>query len=110
MAKPIFVIAFPYNADPVGVQQAYSDLVDKLHDYHVLTYRTRDVTGIDIEVYNAVDATDTEIADLIAKTREEVMSLMLAASAASVGSNMDQILNPDGQADRLDEKADRTDL
>jgi hypothetical protein len=73
MAKPIFIVGFPAAADAQAIHQVYSDLDAKLGDeYHVLTYRAQNIDDVKFEVLNAINATDIEISELIAKTREDI--------------------------------------
>ena len=73
MAKPIFIVGFPAAATAESLQQVYLELDRKLgEEYHVLTYRAQNIDDIKFEVLNAIDATDIEISELIAKTREDI--------------------------------------
>ena len=73
MAKPIFIVGFPAAAAAESLQQVYLELDRKLgEEYHVLTYRAQKIDDIKFEVLNAIDATDIEISELIAKTRENI--------------------------------------
>ena len=73
MAKPIFIVGFPAAADAQSVHQVYADLDRKLgEDYHVLTYRAQNLEDVTFNVLNALNATDVELSELIAKTREDI--------------------------------------
>ena len=78
MPKPIFIVGFPAAAAAESLHQVYLDLDQKLgEEYHVLTYRTNELSDVAFSVLNAINASDIEIADLIKRTREEVTSLLL---------------------------------
>jgi hypothetical protein len=77
MAKPIFLIGFPLEADNTAVYQVQQDLSQKLDgEYHVIAYKIQGVTAIDFKVLNAIDATDVQIEELIAKTSEFANQLL----------------------------------
>jgi len=81
MAKPIFIIAFPINADSSQVLSVQSELSIKLgDDYHVLTYKSPDTQTIEFEVLNAVNAEDIEISDLIQRTSTFIQTMLNSAN------------------------------
>ncbi len=83
MAKPIFIISFPYAADLDSINQAYQDIDRKLgDDYHILTYRSPDNTQIGFQLFNATDATDAQIESIIEKSREELSQLFTEMTIA----------------------------
>lgn len=70
MARPIFLIGFPLEADNVAVQQVQMDLSSKLEgEYHVIVYKVPGITSIDFKVLNAINASDIELEELIEKTK-----------------------------------------
>lgn len=77
MAKPIFLIGFPISSDNESVYHVQSDLSQKLEgEYHVIAYKAPDLESIKFKVLNAINSSDIEIEDLIAKTNsfiEEVL-------------------------------------
>jgi hypothetical protein len=77
MAKPIFLIGFPIEAELSsisGIQAQIHGLLGK--EYHILAYKTSRIHDISFEVLNVVNATDVEISDLISKVREEIQPLL----------------------------------
>lgn len=73
MAKPIFLVGFPYAADLSSIGQVQSSLNHLLgEEYHVLVYKTSRVDDVSFEVLNAINATDVEINELISRVREEI--------------------------------------
>jgi|688.fasta_scaffold1815973_2 hypothetical protein len=77
MAKPIFLIGFPYKADLAAIANAQSDIMRLLgEEYHVLAYKTSLVQDTTFEVLNAVNASDVEIESLISKVREEMVNCL----------------------------------
>ncbi len=69
MAKPIFLIGFPMEADNHSIFQVQNDLSQKLEgEYHVIAYKIPGIESIKFEVLNAINATDSEISELISKT------------------------------------------
>jgi len=67
MAKPIFIIRFPYTKD-LSLMERYSKTYEKitkqLSDYHVLCPMDNSVERVEFECYNAINATDVEIKEL----------------------------------------------
>lgn len=93
MAKPIFIVGFPPNADPDSIGQVYKDLDYKLgEEYHVLTYRAQGLTDIDFKVLNATDAEDAQLADIITKTREEIELLLKERPQVDLSSIAEEII------------------
>lgn len=71
MAKPIFLIGFPMEADNEAVFRVQSDLSQKLDgEYHVIAYKIPGIESIKFEVLNAINATDVQIEELISKTSD----------------------------------------
>lgn len=66
MARPIFLIGFPLEADNAAVHHVQQDLSVKLEDeYHVIAYKVPGLESIDFKVLNAVGASSIEIEELI---------------------------------------------
>ena len=96
--KPIFIVGFPASADAEAIRQVYSDLDRKLgEDYHVLTYRAQTLEDIEFKLLNVIDADDIAIADLIAKTREEIESLLKQAAPVDLTGIVDEIIKKNQQ-------------
>jgi len=92
MAKPIFIVGFPVEANPQAIQHVYLDLDAKLgEEYHVLTYRSSNSEDISFQVLNAVNATDIEISDLIEKTQTEIKNLLDNISLLEVNQMIENI-------------------
>ena len=65
MAKPILVIAIPYEAFSNDLRLDYlSQLEKKLSDYHILAYRASEIIELKLEVLNADKADDLDIEKL----------------------------------------------
>ncbi len=67
MAKPIFIIRFPYTKDPNQMERyskTYEKITKQLSDYHVLCPMGNSVERVEFECYNAINATDVEIEEL----------------------------------------------
>lgn len=66
MARPIFLIGFPLEADNAAVHHVQQDLSVKLEDeYHVIAYKVPGLESIDFKVLNAIGASSIEIEELI---------------------------------------------
>jgi hypothetical protein len=77
MAKPIFLIGFPIEAELSSISGIQSQIHSLLgEEYHILAYKTSRIRDISFEVLNAINATDIEISDLISKVKEEIQSLL----------------------------------
>jgi hypothetical protein len=93
MAKPIFIVGFPPNADPESIGQVYKDLDHKLgEEYHVLTYRAQGLTDIDFKVLNVADAEDAQLAEIITKTREDIELLLKERPLVDLSGIADEII------------------
>lgn len=66
MAKPIFVIRLPHEANN---QFPYDNVSDHLHDYHVITV-PEDRDDIAFECFNTKDARDIDIEELKSKIKQ----------------------------------------
>lgn len=65
MAKPILVIAIPYDSlSNELMQDRLIQLEKKLNDYHILAYRAGNITELTLEVLNADKANDLDIEKL----------------------------------------------
>lgn len=65
MAKPIFTIGFPQDADPEQLRGAQDGLSKKLgEDYHVIVYATSKTQDIKFDLFNVVDVDDSTIEEL----------------------------------------------
>ena len=67
VAKPIFIIRFPYTKDPNQMERyskTYEKITKQLSDYHVLCPMGNSVERVEFECYNAINATDVEIEEL----------------------------------------------
>ena len=67
VAKPIFIIRFPYVKEQHIVDKylkMYKELGEQMTDYHVLCPMDNSVERVEFECYNAINATDVEIEEL----------------------------------------------
>jgi hypothetical protein len=67
VAKPIFIIRFPYtnNFDQMEKYlKMYKEIGEQMTDYHVLCPMDNSVERVEFECYNAINATDVEIEEL----------------------------------------------
>jgi hypothetical protein len=67
MAKPIFIIRFPYTKDLSLMERyskTYEEIRKQLSDYHILSPMDSSVERVEFECYNAINATDVEIEEL----------------------------------------------
>jgi hypothetical protein len=65
VAKPILVIAIPYDSlSNELMQDRLIQLEKKLNDYHILAYRAGNITELTLEVLNADKANDLDIEKL----------------------------------------------
>jgi hypothetical protein len=67
VAKPIFIIRFPYSQDPNHMEKylkMYKEIGEQMTDYHVLCPMDTSVERVEFECYNAINATDVEIEEL----------------------------------------------
>ena len=75
MAKPIFVIRFPYPENETIRQkylQQYKMIGEMLSDYHVICPMDNSVERAEFECYNAINATDVEIEQLKQMVLEKI--------------------------------------
>jgi len=75
MAKPIFIIRFPYSQDPNQMERyskTYKEIGEQMTDYHVLCPMDNSVERVEFECYNAINATDVEIEELKQMVLEKI--------------------------------------
>jgi hypothetical protein len=80
MTKPIFVIGSPLLdlENMTKLRTAVDEIRDHLKsEYFVLCFLDNTLTTLDFKVLNAINATDIEIEDLIAKTKDQLDSILL---------------------------------
>lgn len=65
MAKPILVVAIPYESISNNlIEDHLNQLEKKLSDYHIIAYRASEITELKLEVLNADKADDLDIEKL----------------------------------------------
>ena len=74
MAKPILIIAIPYNSiSPSDLNEHIRHIEKKISDYHVIAYRASDITELNFKVLNADEADDLDLE----KLKEEINSKII---------------------------------
>jgi hypothetical protein len=65
MAKPILIIAIPYDAIlKPNLDEHLRQLEKKLSDYHMIAYKANDILELQFKVLNADSADDLDIEQL----------------------------------------------
>jgi len=76
MAKPIFLVGFPVEADSTALGETRTSLNYLLNEeYHVIVYRAQEIQSVQFQVLNAINSTDVEIEELIEKTTLHLKTL-----------------------------------
>jgi hypothetical protein len=66
MSKPIFIIRYPENLEPIREQlvEYHKNVQKMLEDYHVFSMIDSGSARVEFECYNAVTSSDIEIQEL----------------------------------------------
>jgi hypothetical protein len=74
MAKPIFIIHFPFAVPHEESLKISEQLTQKLDDYHVLGYRDTTAEAVAFTVLNPVDVNEADLKQIVSEILEQIKS------------------------------------
>ena len=72
MAKPIFIIQFPFAVPQEESLKISEQLTAKLDDYHVLGYRDNTTDAVNFKVLNAIDIDEAELQKIVEEITKQI--------------------------------------
>lgn len=74
MAKPVLIISFPIQVELDDMSQAVLPIQNRLTDYHIIAYRSSNISDLEFKVLNAEKADDLDIEALKEEVKNQVFN------------------------------------